>query len=72
MDKNVQDDNKKIIQPMNGVNKIEYVSEINAVVDIKILLELLGIGILLTVLSSLTAMISIARFSPLTILKERS
>lgn len=67
-----KDDNKKITQPMNGVNKIEYVSEINAVVDIKILLELLGIGILLTVLSSLTAMISIARFSPLTILKERS
>ncbi len=67
-----KDNNKKITQPMNGVNKIEYVSEINAVVDIKILLELLGIGILLTVLSSLTAMISIARFSPLTILKERS
>ena len=67
-----KDDNKKITQPMNGVNKIEYVSEINAVVDIKILLELLAIGILLTVLSSLTAMISIARFSPLTILKERS
>ena len=67
-----KDDNKKITQLMNGVNKIEYVSEINAVVDIKILLELLGIGILLTVLSSLTAMISIARFSPLTILKERS
>lgn len=57
---------------INGVAKIEYVSEIDAVVDIKILLELLGIGAVLTIISSSAAMISIARFSPLTILKERS
>lgn len=65
-------DKQEMSKPMNGVNKVEYVREINAVVDFKILLELLGIGTLLTVISSLSAMISIARFSPLTILKERS
>ena len=44
----------------------------NAVVDFKVILQLLGIGLLLTLISSASAMISISRFSPLTILKERS
>ena len=66
------DNKQEMSKPMNGVNEIEYVSEIEAVVDFKILLELLVIGILLTIVSSLSAMVSIARFSPLTILKERS
>lgn len=56
----------------NGVSNIEPVSSINAVVDIKVLFELLGIGILLTIIISVVSMISIQRFSPLTILKERS
>jgi putative ABC transport system permease protein len=56
----------------SGVSNIEYVSKINAVVDFAVLIELLGIGLALTVVSSLAATISISRFSPLTILKERS
>lgn len=56
----------------SGVSNIEYVSKINAVVDFTVLIELLGIGLALTVVSSLAATISISRFSPLTILKERS
>ena len=55
-----------------GVANINQVNTIDAVVDIKVLLELLGLGILLTLISSLASMISISRFSPLTILKERS
>lgn len=57
---------------MRGVSKIEYIDEIDAVVSPKILLELIGIGLSLTLISSLAAMIHIAKFSPLTILKERS
>lgn len=57
---------------MSGVSKIEYIDEIDAVVSPKILLELIGIGLSLTLISSLAAMIHIAKFSPLTILKERS
>lgn len=57
---------------MSGVFKIEYIDEIDAVVSPKILLELIGIGLSLTLISSLAAMIHIAKFSPLTILKERS
>ena len=54
-----------------GIAKVNEVDSINAVVNFKVLTELLGIGILLTLLSSLASMIAIARFSPLQILKER-
>lgn len=56
----------------NGVTTISQVDSMEAAVDIKVLLQLLGIGLGLTVISSLSACIAIARFSPLTILKERS
>lgn len=57
---------------MKGRPKIEAYESIDAVVDMKVLLELLGIGLTLILISSLSAMISIQRFTPLTILKERS
>lgn len=55
-----------------GTPKIEAYDSIDAVVNTKVLLELLGIGLGLILVSSLSAMISIQRFTPLTILKERS
>ncbi len=55
-----------------GVANIDYVSTINAVVDYKVLMQLLGIGLLLTIFSSMAATIAISRFSPLAILRERS
>lgn len=55
-----------------GLVNVSEVDNINAVVDFKVLAKLLGIGIALTLLSSLASMIAISRFSPLTILKERS
>ena len=57
---------------ISGVPSIQAYDSVDAVVDIKVLLELLGIGLSLVIVSSLSAMISIQRFSPLTILKERS
>lgn len=56
----------------NGVIAVQEINSINAVVDVKVLAELLGIGLLITLISGTSAMISIERFSPLTILKERS
>lgn len=55
-----------------GTVAVEAINTIEAVVDFKVVAQLLGIGILLTFVSSLASMISIQRFSPLTILKERS
>ena len=58
--------------PSFGIARVEQVDDINAVVNLKVLAELLGIGLLLTIIGSLASMIAISRFSPLTILKERS
>lgn len=55
-----------------GVAQVNEVNDINAVVNFNVLIKLLGIGLLLTLISSLASMIAISRFSPLTILKERS
>lgn len=55
-----------------GKPQVEAYESIDAVVNMTVLLELLGIGLTLILISSLAAMISIQRFSPLTILKERS
>ncbi len=56
----------------NGVANVEAFDSINATVDIKVLLELLALGVSLTLISSISATVSIQKFSPLTILKERS
>ena len=66
--KSVSEENK----PSFGIARVEQVNDINAVVDLKVLIELLGIGLMLTLIGSLASMIAISRFSPLTILKERS
>ena len=57
---------------INGVAQIQAFDSINATVDGKVLVQLFAIGIGLTFISSSACMVSIQRFSPLTILKERS
>ncbi len=54
------------------VANVNQINDMNAIVDFKVLGQLFGIGIILTLISSLASMIAISRFSPLTILKERS
>lgn len=66
------EDMKRPDNKFNGVNVVQAYDSIDAVVDIKVILELLSIGITLTLISSSASMISIQKFSPLTILKERS
>lgn len=56
----------------SGMVAVQSIDTINAVVDVTVIAQLLGIGLALTLVSSLASMISIQRFSPLTILKERS
>lgn len=57
---------------MSGVVQVQAFDSINATVDGKVLVQLFAIGIGLTLISSSACMVSIQRFSPLTILKERS
>lgn len=58
--------------PFNGNRQIQAIENMEAVVDFTVVMQLLAIGVLLTLMSSLASMISILRFKPLTILKERS
>lgn len=51
---------------------VQAYDSIDAIVNVKVILELLAIGLSLVLVSSVASMISIQRFSPLIILKERS
>ena len=62
----------KMEMDYKGTTQVQEITTMEAVVDFTVIAQLLGIGILLTLISSLASMISIQRFSPLTILKERS
>ncbi|MDD2376505.1 MAG: ABC transporter permease [Clostridia bacterium] len=56
-----------------GANSdVDYVDKINAVVDVKILLQLGLIGLILTIISSSISMIFISRYTPLKILSNRT
>ncbi len=56
----------------SGVAQVQAFDSIDAVVDFKVLVELLALGLVITLISGSSAMVSIQKFSPLTILKERS
>lgn len=51
---------------------INYITDINATINFKVVLQLLGIGILLTIISSLAAVVFVLRYEPLKILSERT
>ncbi|MDO4168710.1 MAG: ABC transporter permease [Lachnospiraceae bacterium] len=51
---------------------VDYVSDISATVNMTVIAKLFGVGILLTVLSSLISVIFVVRYEPLKILTNRS
>lgn len=51
---------------------VNYIDNITASIDMIVLIQLLGLGILLTLISSATAVISILRYEPLKILSNRT
>lgn len=55
-----------------GQASVTYVQSISSATDITVVMELIGIGILLTILSSCGAMVFILRYDPLNILSNRS
>lgn len=72
INKNFGRGDKPMFENISGVAVVEKFKSIDAAVDIKVLCQLFIIVILLTLISSLASMISIQKFSQLTILKERS
>lgn len=56
----------------NSTNAVEYLDTIDATISIEILGQLVGIGILLTILSSLAGVVFVLRYEPLKILANRT
>ncbi|MHB1454114.1 MAG: ABC transporter permease [Saccharofermentanales bacterium] len=56
----------------NQGQNIDYISQINAVISFKVILELILIGIVLTLSASIISIVLIARYEPLKILSNRS
>ncbi|SHJ71086.1 ABC transporter permease [Parasporobacterium paucivorans] len=54
-----------------AANTIEYVTEVSSATDFVVIFQLLGIGILLTFISSGAAVITVLRYEPLKILTNR-
>lgn len=50
----------------------QYLSDISATVNVTVVLQLFAVGILLTLISSLVAVVSVMRYEPLQILSNRS
>jgi len=64
--------NNNMMRAFGNTADVNYVDQINAVVDVKILLELGLIGLILTIISSSISMIFISRYTPLKILSNRT
>lgn len=56
----------------NQGRNVNYISQINAVINLQVLLQLVLIGLLLTALSSIVSVVLISRYEPLKILSNRS
>lgn len=63
---------KDIVNVFSSGSDVEYITKLNAVIDVKTILELMGIGLLLTLVSASVAMLFIARYTPLKILSNRA
>ena len=57
----------------SGTNSVQsYVNSVSNATNLTVILELIGVGIFLTILSSLAALVTIMRYEPLKILSNRA
>ncbi|MDD3304401.1 MAG: ABC transporter permease [Clostridia bacterium] len=63
---------KNDIKEVFGGENVSYVDKLNAIIDVKTIVELILIGVLLTIISSSVSMVFISRYSPLKILSSRT
>ncbi|MGL5979032.1 MAG: ABC transporter permease, partial [Erysipelotrichaceae bacterium] len=57
---------------MSPVGGMDYVSELQATTDFGIMIQLIGIGLLLSIIASLGAVVFVMRYEPLKILSDRT
>lgn len=58
-------------QTATSNREVDYISSLNVSVDLQTLLSLMGLGLMMTAISSSVGVFSVARFEPLQILSER-
>ena len=69
----------KMPQPPQKISKSEqikkatadYIASVNSATNLTVILEMIGVGIILTLISSLAAMLFVMRYEPLKILNNR-
>lgn len=57
---------------MQGSGPVSYIDSVTSATDLTVVLQLVGVGILLTIVSSLAAIVTITRYEPLKILSSRT
>lgn len=71
-DTNINPGSNKMPGARPGTKPIAYVDSISSATNITVVLQLIAVGILLTIISGLAALISIMKYEPLKILSSRS
>ncbi|WP_455505173.1 FtsX-like permease family protein, partial [Clostridium sp.] len=71
-DTNVNVGSNKMPGSRPGTTSISYIDSISSATNLTVVLQLIAVGILLTIISGLAALISIMRYEPLKILSSRS
>lgn len=56
----------------NAGGPVSYITSVASATDLTVVLQLIGVGILLTIVSSLAAVVTITRYEPLKILSSRT
>lgn len=57
---------------IQGGGPVSYIDSVTSATDLTVVLQLVGVGILLTIVSSLAAIVTITRYEPLKILSSRT
>lgn len=59
-------------QSSQSAGPVSYITSVSSATNLVVILELIGVGVVLTIISSLAAMVTIMRYEPLQILSSRS
>lgn len=64
-------DKKNPMNPNNAANAVEYISQVNSAMNLTVVLQMIGIGLLLTLVASMVSILFVMRYNPLKILANR-
>lgn len=62
---------KNFMNPNHAKNTVEYISQVNSAMNLTVVLQMMGIGLLLTLVASMVSILFVMRYNPLKILANR-